>query len=744
MNKKINTFALVLSSLLIFSACNFSSNSGTKNIEKDGKHFVISGDILTGGQRSASTSFTLTSSHIIEITATHNADGVAAGPTKATATVTGNKYSIVLDAPGEWNMLLTISVKNEKTNENDILYSVNGTINITDEGKILDPNDNQLDSSNINFYIRPDYDSSYPGSINLKIKDESRKIKKVSYSAELNGTSNTNSLSSVSEVTFENNEATISRNEVYPNSYKVKFNFDDDAGNTLYSCYEIVTVTAGFATDTWIGNGAHIRKDTRTGTTEFVITNTLIEKFGTDVVPDTPMLLYSSVWDSEIHGNKYSYSLLEKNKDAPDSQSFSSAGKNSFCFDSKGYYYAIAQNSNAEDYTKIYSNNPEFSEINDSMFNFDLGSKLAVDRKTDYLYMFDSSNAELNQLTQDDGTYSRGTDDRYNSAKTYRFDEDENRNDIQYATVFDIYDGVVYFCSKNSLVIVELNNATAGTSEGYYNLKGSAKVDMPDFENEVDVEVEVTDILYQDGNLYIMIKESKFNFGSGENNFGMTNRGAIIRYSLFTRTFSAPLGWTDKTNGTVFKLGELAEENEKFLPVYGGYPVYYADTIWDDQGNGSLSEEKQLPVQSASAYTSISGYPVSGEASFKFNTPLLSNIESQFCGPQKFLAIKPKKLVIADSGIAFYTDAEGVWKYKNINRIVTVDLESFSIESDSKESPVNFNEKKIKTLYLQASAYEAGMELTGHASFFTANGAGSYYSFSGTPYAYAGITNGDD
>ena len=738
MNKKINTFALVLSSLLIFSACNFSSNSGTKNIEKDGKHFVISGDILTGGQRSASTSFTLTSSHIIEITATHNADGVAADSTKATATVTGNKYSIVLDAPGEWNMLLTISVKNEKTNENDILYSVNGTINITDEGKILDPNGNQLDSSNINFTIRPDFGLSCPGSINLKIKDESGKIKKVSYSAELNGTSNTNSLSSVSEVTFENNEATISRNEVYPNSYKVKFNFDDDAGNTLYSCYEIVTVTAGFATDTWIGNGAHIRKDTRTGTTEFVITNTLIEKFGTDVVPDTPMLLFSSVWDSE-NGNEYSYSLLEKNNDAPVSQSFSSAGKNSFCFDSKGYYYAIAQNSNAEDYTKIYSNNPEFSGINDSMFDFDLGSKLAVDRKTDYLYMFDSSNAELNQLTQDDGTYSRGTDNRFNSAKTYRFDEDENRSDIQGATVFAIYDDVVYFCGKNSIVTVELNNATAGTSEGDYNLKGSAKVDMPDF----DSQLEVTDALYQDGNLYIMIKESKFNFGSDVNNFGMTNRGAIIRYSLFTRTFSAPLGLTDESNGTVFKFGELAEENEKFLPVYGGYPVYYADTIWDNQGNGSLSEEKELPVQPASAYTSITGYPDNTVDSFKFNTPLLSNIESQFCGPQKFVAIKPKKLVIADSGIAFYTDAEGIWKYKNINRIVTVDLESFSIEANPKESPVNFNEKKTIALYLQASAYEAGMELSGHEEFYNTNGAGSYYSFN-TPYAYAGITNGDD
>ena len=741
MNKKINIFALVISSLLIFSACNFSSNSGTKNIEKDGKHFVISGNILTGGQRSASTSFTLTSSHIIEITATHNADGVAADSTKATATVTGNKYSIVLDAPGEWNMLLTISVKNEKTNENDILYSVNGTINITDEGKILDPNDNQLDSSNINFYIRPDYDSSYPGSINLKIKDESGKIKKVSYSAELNGTLNTNSLSSVSEVTFENNEATISRNDVYPNSYKVKFNFDDDAGNTLYSCYEIVTVTAGFVTDTWIGNGAHIRKDTRTGTTDFVITNTLIEKFGTDVVPDTQYALYN------YDNSKYKYYLVDNinsvDIDNPTGATVSS--DNSFCFDDNGYFYALTKRE--EDHCKIWSNNPALANVNNSSIDGDLGGVITVDRKTSFIYVYDSSYAYITQITQDDGSYAYNEDiERYKPAKTISLSSDENENAIRGATSFIVNDGIVYFGNADDdvLVILDLSKATPGDSARYYNCSGSTTVALGMADFDLGESASITDMMYQDGYVYLLIKESAFNFGSGENNFAMTNRGAIIRYSLFTRTISAPLGWTDETNGTVFNFGELAEENEKFLPVYRGYPVYYQDQIVDDQGFGSLSEEEELPVQPASAYTSITGYPDNTVDSFTFNTPLLADIESQFCGPQKFVAIKPKKLVIADSGIAFYTDAEGIWKYKNINRIVTVDLESFSIESDSKESPVNFNERKTNTLYLQASAYEAGMQLSGHDEFYNTNGAGSYYSFSGTPYAYAGITNGDD
>ena len=50
-------------------------------------------------------------------------------------------------------------------------------------------------------------------------------------------------------------------------------------------------------------------------------------------------------------------------------------------------------------------------------------------------------------------------------------------------------------------------------------------------------------------------------------------------------------------------------------------------------------------------------------------------------GPQKFLAINPKKLVIADCGIVYYTDSNGLPKTEKQSRIATVDLESFAITS---------------------------------------------------------------
>ena len=66
-------------------------------------------------------------------------------------------------------------------------------------------------------------------------------------------------------------------------------------------------------------------------------------------------------------------------------------------------------------------------------------------------------------------------------------------------------------------------------------------------------------------------------------------------------------------------------------------------------------------------------------------------------GPEKIIAIKPKKLVIADDGRAFYTDNLGTYKYKNVNRIVTVDLESFSI-TNIKNADCSFDTEYDKDL----------------------------------------------
>ncbi len=58
--------------------------------------------------------------------------------------------------------------------------------------------------------------------------------------------------------------------------------------------------------------------------------------------------------------------------------------------------------------------------------------------------------------------------------------------------------------------------------------------------------------------------------------------------------------------------------------------------------------------------------------------------------PQKFIAIEPKKLIIADDGLFVYDDGYGN-SVRNVNRIVTVDLESLSYGFDSEAKYVTTN-----------------------------------------------------
>ena len=93
-----------------------------------------------------------------------------------------------------------------------------------------------------------------------------------------------------------------------------------------------------------------------------------------------------------------------------------------------------------------------------------------------------------------------------------------------------------------------------------------------------------------------------------------------------------------------------------------------------------------------------------------FTEPIYnSSLETSFAGPQKFISVNPKKLVITDSGIAFFTDDNGVTKYKEVNRVVYVDIDDLTIE-DSKDMDLQFlDDYKTISLnyYVDLSNYES-------------------------------------
>lgn len=90
-----------------------------------------------------------------------------------------------------------------------------------------------------------------------------------------------------------------------------------------------------------------------------------------------------------------------------------------------------------------------------------------------------------------------------------------------------------------------------------------------------------------------------------------------------------------------------------------------------------------------------------------------SDINS-FVGPQKFIAIKPKKLVIADDGLFFYEEETGeaevtLKKYKNINKTIIFDIEEEEITNYTNEL-ITFDSEQTEdiefTFYVGSPAYE--------------------------------------
>lgn len=64
------------------------------------------------------------------------------------------------------------------------------------------------------------------------------------------------------------------------------------------------------------------------------------------------------------------------------------------------------------------------------------------------------------------------------------------------------------------------------------------------------------------------------------------------------------------------------------------------------------------------------------------NIPEKASSSSKLLSPQKFIAVKPKKLIIADRGVVWVSDTAGNSDVELQSRIATIDLESFTVSSE--------------------------------------------------------------
>lgn len=584
---------------------------------------------------------------------------------------TTNEFTLTLPIAGNWSISASGyagTFTKETLPSSSEVFSGSDTYTITKEG------------SNRAIIIHPVVwgDSLFPaqganplkGSINLPITSNAENVYQVSaklvkkVTRTVTGTGTDADAETVEEVveippkTFTAGSSSLEASDVPAGFYTAKIIFEDSIGNILYSCHEGISVYPGLTTDTWFGTAPYFSIDDEG--THFVVTNDLINSYDSERVINTDYVLYS--------GNTiYKGSSLTDigNEEYIQQQEYCTRIKSDF--DSEGNVYTLIKKyeSNGGYYygLSLYRNNDTANplldtELSTSGFYFKC---FCIDRKTDTFYF-----SRIIRENYGDQSYvlykcpKSALSSFIDSIDNYDFTISDISDSVIANNKFTVYEDVMYIASGNTLKAINVS-------------------DIPDSSNSTpelsDSEVQtysyvdgtfstVTDILYQDKAVYILNQYSEGNTNMNQEKKGLTlkRQSSLVKFSTLLKTFTT-LGWNNSPLDT----------EGKWLYTYG----MDSYNILDYQYFTDAACSSHVLIKADDIVTSELKLYFTASDGNKLST-------TGFYGPQAFVAIKPKQLVIADDGLAIYTDAYGLFRGKNVNRVVFVDLENFAI-SDTKE-----------------------------------------------------------
>lgn len=625
------------------------------NSDETNSIITITGKIDPTGAapRSATSSFNQTITWIINAISTdysfaNTADGTSKITQGATASSvsTDKSFSLSLAQTGNWTITVH-GFSGDYTNSEipagtAALFTGETEINVPEQG---------LSNLKISVSLQQT-GSTATGTVSLPMSAPSN-IKKVTALLTEYQSENTKT----KEAVFENGRTSLFIEDIPAGSYTANLSFEDEIGNTLYTCNEALTVYAGQETNTWFGTAPYLVN--AEGTIKFTLTQALIDSYDADIVPSTNSLMYDYKYDEEESDYLYNYYFMDDYKNELPATTELTTLYNSFAIDADGYYYVISKMLDSATYIK--SNKPDFgAETADNtvepgaMYLYgDQGNHLLVDRKTGFLYLIDKSNgAAITRITKEDGTYDYNSDDLvYYPDKTFSLSESsENRSVVLNSTGYTIYDGFCYFVNmdddKLQIAVVDLNKPD---NSGYLYVSNMFEIPVT---NVSTYSSSISDVIYMDGELCILLKD--YNPDGA-----LKSHGMLIKCNTITGAYKT-VGFAPEKKLMSYKAGVYYNDNVNHFSsfLYNSEDVSKSDYYIADFS--IENEEDQLVIQAP------------------FN-----NLDSYFVGPQKFVAIKPKKLVISDTGIAFYTDTDGAVYYKDVNRIVEVDLKTLSISSST-------------------------------------------------------------
>lgn len=572
---------------------------------------------------------------------------------------TTNRFTITLPCTGNW--LISASgyagtFTKETLPSSSEVFSGFDSFTITEEG------------SNRAIVIHPVVwgDSLFPtqganpvkGSINLPITSNAENVYQVSAKLIKNNstTTATEEVVTIPPKTFTTGSSSLEASDVPAGFYTAKIIFEDSIGNILYSCHEGISVYPGLTTDTWYGTAPYLNNGT------FTITSSLVEKYGTEFVPSTNYVLYNATsgtwgWDYDFYitsdPENPGTAAIHSGSSSGDSWSFGNT-----TFDSEGNIYTLFyKKSNSGNGFKIYKNENLIADSTLATSNNMYYERISYDTASDTFYLGAYESEQfIYMVSKDVMTSSENLTTLTNSSANHIQFSPFGQTPYKYA----VHDGLIYYVLKG------LNNHPPR-----FYIYDSSNPSSPEyFDLNIDANSNIGDIIYQDGNVYILLSESNDDLGNGKTT--LVGRGGVLKYNILTDTLDTlPLGWTSTDQNRANKWFQIA---------------WYSNGETNDWLYTSENEEGKI-------FAKANDSSLSDFAIYSPETPLGQLSTKGFYGPKSFVAIKPKKLVILDEGIAFYTDAEGLYKYKNVNRIVTVDLEDFAISgTENVPSSIAFSE----------------------------------------------------
>lgn len=479
-------------------------------------------------------------------------------------------------------------------------------------------------------------------------------------------------------------KARIVYDNFFSGSYLAKLSFDDAAGNTLYSCEQVINVYPGFTTDTWYGSASD---------GQLTVSNSMINGYGAEIVPNFDKLLLwkHAEWNEGDNMNGDFYYLVDENSIGTFTAPTIPAGANTpeeleaFTAITRGadFYTKFMAGDSGSDFTFFDAEGNSYLLL----FTSQIGGSGIYSTKDKEVWKFVSdSDLALTEYEVIDFTIDLKNNVAYSlkggdfdvicrypnmiSSNGANKDNEEIKLGCGNINSFVVYDGKAYaLCKENDYIIRVFDTYDEGEIKPMIK---EYSVNLNDFFNDALGTPMITDMLYQDGRLYLLYKEA-FSWSGSPSATTIGNRGAVIEVNLFDGSVRNTGLTTSALSNTEYKL-----------------QGYYNDSLMytDEACTTPYIPPEEILMNSSVQYPKIC-FPNEGEKSFY--------------GPTRFIAVKPKKLVIADEGLAFYTDNE-LLRYKNVNRVVYVDLENFAVEKIvTLDSSVGLSENETSVLTSDSS-----------------------------------------